>query len=212
MRGVKTKQEDVVGKKYGRLTVLDLMIKDRRTHCLCKCECGKTALIGYAEIARHHTQSCGCLSVETATKHGKSRHGKENSRLYTVWQSMKARCTNENSKSYNSYGARGITVCDEWVHDFQAFYNWATENGYEDGLTIDRIDVNGNYEPSNCRWATVKEQNRNTRNNVFVEYKGDKRCMTEWAEMMHVPLSTLRLHVRKGDMSDFEKYYEGETA
>lgn len=105
----------------------------------------------------------------------------QKSRLYTIWKNMKARCSN-NASQNSYYGARGITVCEEWRNSYQAFYNWAMANGYTDELTIDRIDVNGNYEPSNCRWATLKEQANNKRNNRLLTYNGKSLTVSQWTK------------------------------
>ena len=111
------------------------------------------------------------------------KHGLKNTRLYRIWLQIKNRCFNSNTNRYRDYGARGITVCDEWRNDFKAFYDWAMNNGYSDELTIDRIDNDGNYEPSNCRWVSVKVQNRNTRSNRLITYKGETHCVADWADI-----------------------------
>lgn len=113
---------------------------------------------------------------------GQYKHGQANTRLYRIWDAMKTRCTNPNSRNYANYGARGISICPEWMKDFKAFYDWAIENGYADDLSIDRIDNNGNYEPSNCRWASKKEQSNNSRRNVFLTYKGKTQTLAQWCD------------------------------
>ena len=110
---------------------------------------------------------------------------------------MKARCGNENSPKFQSYGARGIRVCDEWVHNFPAFRDWALSNGYAENLSIDRIDVNGNYEPNNCRWATAIEQSRNRRSNHIVEYNGENICLMEYAQITGQNYNTAKNRIRK---------------
>lgn len=109
-----------------------------------------------------------------------SRHGMKHTRIYETWCGMKKRCYNPNSKSYKDYGERGIVVCDEWKNDFLSFYHWSVQNGYGENLQIDRIDTNGNYEPSNCRWITHAEQQRNRRNNIYIEHNGQKKSLTQW--------------------------------
>lgn len=122
---------------------------------------------------------------------GNYKHGLRNTRLYRIWAGMKNRCYNKNDPHYLRWGAKGIAVCDEWRNDFQAFYDWAMSHGYSDKLTLDRINSNGNYEPFNCRWATVKEQNRNKKNVKFIEYNGESKLLDEWAEMFGIKPKTL---------------------
>lgn len=121
-------------------------------------------------------------------------HGLTKTRLYTTWGGMKARCNDKNDKDY---GGRGIKVCDEW-QEFEPFYQWALNNGYQDNLTIDRIDVNGDYEPNNCRWATKKEQGRNTRFNRYLTYKGETKTMSEWCEIYNIKQNTASTRIRLG--------------
>ena len=166
--------QDLTNKKYGRLTVVKFVRKDKwyNSYWLCKCDCGNEVITPASSLRNGHSKSCGCyirerskeLCIERNYKHGLSK-----SRLHNIWCNMKQRCLNPNNPDYvRWYGSRGITVCDEWKNDFKAFYDWSMSHGYQENLTIDRIDVNGNYEPSNCRWATILEQANNKRNNVFV--------------------------------------------
>ena len=137
--------------------IKDLEYHGRNKKILVKCnECGAEFEM-WDNHYRCGSTSCSCWKLK-----------KNNPRLYSIWTNMKTRCFNSNSPSYKDYGSRGITVSDEWKNDFKAFYDWSMSHGYQENLTIDRIDVNGNYEPSNCRWATILEQANNKRNNVFV--------------------------------------------
>jgi hypothetical protein len=125
------------------------------------------------------------------------KHGKTNTKLYGVWSTMKSRCLNPNSASYKLYGKRGIKVCEEWANDFQAFYEWAVSTGYHEGLSIDRIDTNGNYEPSNCRWADAKMQASNRRSSHIVTLNGESHTIAEWSKITGIKSSTLYMRLNK---------------
>ena len=155
------KRGKLEGKRYGRLTVIKaLKINSKRNVVwLCKCDCGKYTEATTDLLNRGEKKSCGCLK----TNQFSVTHGHSNTRLFRIWSGMKTRCSNSNREEYKYYGALGIKVCEEWKSDFQAFYDWSMSHGYNDNLTIDRINPYGNYEPSNCRWATWTEQNLNKR-------------------------------------------------
>lgn len=124
-------------------------------------------------------------------------HGKSDTRLYSIWCDMKRRCYNPKNKRYSRYGGRGISVCEEWKDDFQAFYEWAIDNGYDEHLTIDRINVNGNYEPSNCRWVTWKEQQRNTSRNRYITVNGETKTIAEWSEITGIKPDVIKDRLNK---------------
>lgn len=126
------------------------------------------------------------------------KHGEANTRLHIIWKAIKQRCYNPNTKRYKHYGGRGVTMCEEWKNNFLAFYEWAMENGYNDSLTIDRIDVNGNYESSNCRWATYKEQANNKRNRKTFSHNGKKHTLAEWSEITGIKVQTIWARLKSG--------------
>lgn len=181
---------DLTGQKFGRLTVIkfDGINKHKKARWRCVCQCGKECTALGSELRGRHTVSCGCWNKERKVTHGEGK-----TRLYRIWADIKTRCLNKTCKEYKDYGGRGITLCAEWIH-FETFKHWAVNNGYNDSLTIDRIDNNASYSPTNCRWATVKEQNRNQRSNRVIQGK----CLAEWAEISGINYNTLRHRLRKG--------------
>lgn len=193
------KFKDVSGQRFGRLTALYRLNNYHKNgvYWLCVCDCGNLSEVLSTNLYRNHTTSCGCLQKDTISKIAK-KHGKTGTKLYSTWKRIKRFCYNINVKKYKHYGGRGITMCDEWKNDFQAFYDWAMTNGYQEGLTIDRINVNGNYEPTNCRWATMKQQERNRTNNKYININGDIRCLSEWCETLGLKYSTVQSRLRYG--------------
>lgn len=178
--------KDITGQKFGRLTALyKLHNTTGNTKWLCICDCGNFAEVTISNLTTSHTKSCGCYQIDMAIKNG-TKHGKYNTRLYKIWQGMKDRCYNKNIIAYKDYGARGIIICDAWRNNFTNFYDWAINNGYKDNLTIERVDVNGNYEPENCCWATPTQQARNRRNTKYITYHDETKPLAEWCDILNL--------------------------
>lgn len=193
---------DLTNLRFGKLVALKADHKDKchRWHWLCQCDCGKTTIVSSNSLLRGSTRSCGCLNDEQR-KSGNNRrvHGGCGTRLYRIWKQIRTRCNNPNNSDYKRwYGSKGIKVCSEWDNSFEAFRDWSLANGYNDNLTIDRIDSNDDYEPNNCRWVTWREQSRNTSQNVNVSYNGETHCLTDWANILDVDPQVFRSRLYRG--------------
>lgn len=194
--------KDLTGQRFGRLLVISLnYIDNGKAYWNCKCDCGNQLSVLRSSLTSGNTKSCGCLHKELA-KNKNYRHGLANTRIYKIWVGMKKRCNNRKCKNYKDYGARGIQVCEEWSQNFTNFYNWAIENGYGENLSIDRVNVNGDYEPSNCRWVTQTEQTRNARSNVKITIKGQTKLLSEWARESGIDRRTISRRIGLGWRND----------
>lgn len=170
------------GKKYGKLTVVKRIgTMWGAPYYECMCDCGNTTFVSAPNLRSGGTKSCGECT----------RHNLSNTRIYRIYNGMKQRCLNPNNPDYKHYGERGVKICQEWMDDFMSFYIWSMKNGYKDELSIDRINVDGNYEPNNCRWATAKEQSNNTRSNRKVLYNGEEHTIAEWADILNLDYKTV---------------------
>lgn len=202
-RFVKGNFKDRTGEKYGRLTFLSIdhvhVSKggERRPYWLMICECGNHRIGSATDVVNGHTQSCGCLHKE-ATSKAKKKHGESDTRLYYTWENMKKRCLKKNSERHQNYGGRGITIYPEWM-EYTKFSEWAHSNGYMENLTIERIDVNGNYEPSNCTWIPASEQAKNRTSNKWVTIEGKKYSPTELSETYNISVGTIYARIARGD-------------
>ena len=186
--------KDLTGQTFGKLTVIERA--DSRldkygrkvAYWRCKCLCGKVTEVRGAELTSGHTKSCGCGIAESSY-----RHGLYGTRIYSIHQHMLQRCYNPNNEHYKDYGGRGIKVCEEWHNENGVvnFYHWAMNNGYNDNLTIDRIDVDGNYCPENCRWVDYKTQNNNKRNTPYIAYNGETHTPSEWADITGISMKAI---------------------
>ena len=191
---------DMTGSTFGQWTVLDYA---GRSKWLCRCSCGRTAVVVGATLRNGTSTKCmSCARAESnrVTKLGNKNaatHGRSKTRLYRIWSGIISRCGNPNDTGYEHYGGRGICICPEWRQDYLAFERWAIASGYGDHLSIDRIDVDGNYEPNNCRWATEKEQGNNKTTNRFLEFDGCRKTVTQWAETTGIPRGVLEQRINR---------------
>lgn len=192
---------DLTGRKFGRLTVIKRAENKGQYACwLCKCECGNEKEILSTHLLKGVIRSCGCLAKEMLIKRN-TKHNASNTRLWNIYNGMKSRCYNKNEPAYKYYGSRGIKICKQWLDKRLGMYNfqiWAYNNGYNDTLSIDRIDVNGNYEPKNCRWVDMKVQANNKRNNVKIEYNGEIKTIAQWSKIYNISPSRIKDRLKNG--------------
>lgn len=201
---------DLTGQRFGRLVVVSRAedketkkkeIKQHSKFWVCQCDCGNTIIVSTIHLKDGHTKSCGCWHDENSKTVGRT-HGMAHTRLHGVWNSMLRRCYNPKNLKYKNYGARGITVCEEWKQ-FINFYKWAMATGYDKNAeygecTIDRIDVNGNYCPENCRWTTNYEQMRNMTNNHWITYQGETHILADWVKILGEKGKTFKNRIDRG--------------
>lgn len=190
------KIKNLTGHRFERITVLSFCeIRNHAVYWNCICDCGAKTIVKGSNLLSGRTKSCGCYQKDAA-KEFMTKHGQTDSRLHNIWIQMRSRCDKPFNQAYGAYGGRGISVCAEW-QSFDNFFNWSIKNGYAEDLSIDRVDVNGNYEPGNCRWATRKQQCRNTRSNRLITYCGETHCVAEWAEITGIQRDVLTARVGK---------------
>lgn len=194
--------KNIIGQKYGRLTVVEEMTsivvklekRNQRYRIFkCSCICGTIKEVRMGTLK--YISSCGCMHKEITSKIN-FKHGLYNTRLYSIWQNMKARCSNPNNPKFHIYGGKGITICKEWL-SIENFYSWSMSNGYNEKLTIDRINSSLSYSPENCRWASHKEQNRNISSNVTYTHNGRTQILSDWAFELNISANALKKRIRK---------------
>lgn len=196
---------NIAGKKYGRLTAIAPISSKSGIKWVCQCDCGNVVQVFQSNLLRGTSRSCGCFQKEGLAERNAARKtalGESNTRLYKVWKSMKRRCYGKNYDYYNSYGGRGVSVCEAW-QNYITFRNWALAHGYDESAekgkcTLDRIDVNGNYDPDNCRFITMKEQADNRRTTKHIEYNGEIHNIKEWSDIYSIPSNVLAYRVKAG--------------
>jgi len=192
--------KDILGKRFKMLTVVEFReVRNNHSYWLCKCDCGKEKVVARRHLVSGNVKSCGCLrGLENKSR---VKHGLSSSNIYNRYFGMIKRCCLPSNPSYKHYGQRGISVCEEWADKdsgFVNFKNWAYSNGYEKGLQLDRIDVNGNYEPMNCRWATSAQNANNKRSNVPITIGGETKNLYEWAKLAGIHYQTISERIKRG--------------
>ena len=192
---------NLIGQTFGRLTVVERGPNDKhkRAQWWCRCSCDDQQLVLKRgnDLQSNRVQSCGCWRSESTVIRSTS-HGETNTRLYQIWHNMKNRCYNQNDPYYECYGGRGITVCDEWKESYENFSSWAICNGYNDTLTIERKNVDGNYCSENCTWATQRTQANNRRNNHYITYNGERHTIAEWEIILKLNTGTIKNRIKLG--------------
>lgn len=189
-------QDEWIGKRYNKLTVIEpVKVTDKHGnnawYWKCKCDCGKETVCRPRDLLVERVKSCGCKkAIDTGNR--RRIHGENKTRLHQIWVAMRGRCHHDR---YKNYGGRGISVCPEW-ENYVNFRDWALKNGYADDLTIERVDVNGNYEPSNCKWISSAEQAKNRRSNFRIIINGIERPLSEWCEIYNAPYQTVHTRIR----------------
>ena len=183
---------DLQNKRFGRWLVLNKVesTKGGLARWLCICDCGTQKIVIGSNLLRGMTTSCGCYNKEKA-KERLQTHGKTNTRIYRIWQDMKHRCNYKNNDNFYWYGNKGIKVCKEWELDFLRFYEWSINNGYEENLTLDRINAEEDYCPDNCRWVNITAQQNNRKDNIRIEYHGKNQTLSEWSKELGINRITL---------------------
>lgn len=202
---------DLTGKRFGHLVALRKTDAKTKKGVIweCICDCGKTHYVFASKLTSGHTSSCGCYA-HIAVGDAHRKHGKRNTRLYNIWIKIKGRCNNPKNEAYENYGGRGIKIFHDWEIDFQSFYDWAIKNGYQDNLSIDRIDNNKGYSPDNCRWATAKIQSRNKRNNRYITAGGETHILEDWAKITGISKKTIHQRLKRG-WSEEKSVMQGVT-
>lgn len=201
---------DLTGKKFGKLEVIGVHdTGSRKTYYVCQCDCGNIKVVRADALISGATKSCGCIKKEhdKINLTANHKHKMSGTRIYETWQDMKRRCYNKQNARYDRYGGRGITVCDEWLNNFQSFYDWAISNGYSDDLTIDRIDNDGNYEPSNCRWSNVKEQCNNRGSNINITIGNATKSLMCWCEIFNVDYKKVHARYQRNGYEGIDRLF-----
>lgn len=191
------KVNDLTNQRFGKLTVLERRGSDQKGQALwlVHCDCGNEKVVRGHDLSQGKTQSCGCSRIKSCIFY---QHGLSKTKLHGLWRNIKGRCNNPNNPSYRFYGGRGVKMCDEWEDDFVSFYTWSLENGFKEGLQIDRVDVDGDYSPENCRWVDKITQANNTRRNIYVTIGDETKTLAQWCRLLGVNYNSVQTRTYKG--------------
>lgn len=204
------KVHDLTGQRFGRLSVIGISdTNTRKTYWVCQCDCGNVKEVRSDSLLCGAITSCGCRKKEQDRKNLTANHShkKSGTRIYKEWLAMRRRCNNPNDKCYHRWGGRGIKVCDEWDNSFQNFYDWAIANGYSDNLTIDRIDNDGNYEPSNCRWVSNRDQCNNRSSNIKITIGCATKTLIQWCEIFKLDYRMVHARYHRNNVSSLDSLF-----
>lgn len=193
------RHNEYLNRRYSRLTIIEFLGADNinRIYCKCSCTCGSIIPVNFFHLKNGNTKSCGCYKIDIVVSRNLiNAHPHRKTRIFRIWKRMHQRCYEINCDDYKDYGAKGVKICDDW-HEYYTFYSWAISHGYSDSLSIDRLDVTGNYSPSNCRWATSLEQARNKRNNHNITFRGHTKTLSEWCLIFRMESSKVRYRLSK---------------
>ena len=194
---------DLLGQRFGRLTVIGRMPNNKQNQAVwkCLCDCGNETIVESGHLRSGHTNSCGCYGRDRSADYHRT-HGMKGTRLFSTYHTMKGRCYNPTDHKYYRYGARGIKMCDDWVNNPKSFFDWAMANGYKEGLSIDRIDNDGDYCPENCRWTDAKTQANNTSRNIRYKYGDKEMTVSEWADYLGITYSAAKTRIKRGNFDE----------
>lgn len=194
MDAVGVQGADLTGQRFGKLLVIEKVKFGYANYkWRCVCDCGNEHFVKTYHLLHGDVKSCGCEHFKACVTHGMTE-----TRLYHIWCTMKARCYRKTAQKYQRYGGRGIVMYEEWKNDFQSFYDWSMANGYQDNLSIDRIDNDGNYYPSNCRWTDARTQANNTSSNIYFEYNGERKTLSQLAREHNIKPSIVSSRIKRG--------------
>ena len=192
------KRLDLAGKRFGSLTAIKRETSQNgKTMWFCACDCGNTMYVITSNLTSGRVKSCGCLKIKKLIERS-TTHNQRHTKLYEVWKSIKQRCFNPNNSSFKNYGGRGISMCNIWRSDFASFFEWSMKNGYNIGLTIDRINNDGNYCPENCRWVDRHIQANNTRSNKFITINDKTDTLSNWVKFYNISYDIYYRRIKKG--------------